>query len=228
MVMRGAAPSATCPRCGSVSPPAAEPLVQCAKCKLSFDPKSEPVGTRTRKRPNTATEVVRGPAGISLTREPGEWTVRIPDQRIIGVVYVIVGAALGAMFQAVRGYEGQELRNLVLLVGFALLFVYVGVAKAVSSLVVRIDERQLTAIHGPLPLRRRVWIGRGEITKVRCDRSNASKFPYVVFADTPRGPISIAGIREGAERGAEVADFVGTAIREGLDATAPEPKPDVS
>lgn len=225
MVMRGAAPSATCPRCGTVSPPTAEPLVHCGTCKLSFDARAEPVQKRTRKRASTATEVEHGPAGISLTREPGEWTIKIPDQRIIGMFYVIVGAALGAVFLEVRGYDGQEIQYLVLLVGFALVFAYVGVAKAVSNLVVRIDERQLTATHGPLPLQKRVWLGRGEITRVRSDETVQAKFPYLVFADTPRGPVAIAGIRGSGSSGAEAAAFVEAAVSEGLEATAPEPKP---
>jgi hypothetical protein len=223
MVMRGAAPSATCPRCGAVSPPSAERLVHCATCKLSFDSTSEAALTRTRKRANTATEVERGPAGISLTKEPGEWTIRIPDQRIIGICYIVVGAALGAVFLEVKGYEGQELNYLVLLVAFALMFAYVGIAKTVSNLVVRIDERQLTATHSPLPLQKRVWIGRDEITKVSDDKTDSSKYPYVVLAVTPRGPIAIAGVRTGGRYGAEAAAFIAASIRDGLDATAPKP-----
>jgi hypothetical protein len=209
-----------CPRCGTATPPTSDPFVQCASCKLSFDPTSEPVGTRTRKRANTATEIEHGPAGISLEREPGEWTIKIPDQRIIGICYVVIGAVLGMVFLEVKSYEGQEQRYLLALVGFALVFAYVGIAKVVSNLTVRIDERQLTATHGPLPLQRRVWIGRNEITKVRGEKSDSTKYPYVVFADTPRGPIAIAGIRDAAERGAEAAAFVGTAVRDGLEATA--------
>ncbi len=220
MVMRGAAPSAMCPRCGAVSPPANEPFVQCASCKLSFDPTSEPVGTRTRKRANRGTEAEDGPSGIGLTREPGEWTIVIPDQRIIGVFYVIVSAALGAVFLEVRSFEGQEIRYLLALVGFALLFAYVGVAKLVSNLVVRIDERQISAVHGPLPLRRRVWIGRSEISKVRAEKTDSTAFPFIVVADTPRGPIAIAGIRTAGQHGAETAEFVDAAVREGLEATA--------
>jgi hypothetical protein len=200
--------------------------VHCATCKLSFDARSEPVGTRTRSRASGPSALAHGPAGISLAREPGEWTIRIPDQRIIGWFYVIVGAALGAVFLEVKHYEGQEMRYLVLLVGFAAMFAYVGVAKVVSDLVVRIDVRQLTAIHGPLPLRRRVWIGRHEIAKVRADETGLAAFPYLVVADTPRGPVAIAGLRSRGRRGAEAAAFVETAIREGLDAPVPTPMPD--
>lgn len=195
--------------------------MHCGKCKLSFDPRSEPVGTRTRKRANTATEVEHGPAGISLTREPGEWTIRIPDQRVIGVMYVIVAVALMLVFFGVRGYEGQQARHLFGLVAFAVVFAYVGLAKVVSDLTVRIDERQLTATHGPLPLQKRVWIGRNELANVSGGKSDSAKYPYVVLASTPRGSIAIAGIRAAGKHGEEAAAFVSEAIREGFVATAP-------
>lgn len=219
--MRGAAPSAMCPRCGATTPPAAEPLVQCATCKLSFDPNAEPVGKRTRPRESTGTQTERGPAGIVLTREPGEWTIRVPEQRAIGGFYLIVGAALLAVFFGVKGYPGQEAYHLVALLGFVLVFAYVGAAKLISDLVIRIDERQVTAQLRPLRMQQDVWLGRHEIAKLRAEKTGASTFPWVVFADTPRGPVAIVGIRARGQRGADAAAFVEDAIREGLAATAP-------
>jgi hypothetical protein len=213
----------TCPRCGTVSPPTSEPLVHCATCKLSFDARAEPVQKRTRKRANTATEVEQGPAGTSLTREPGEWTIKIADQRIIGVASIVLGVCFGIVFFGVKGYEGQELRYMVALVGLAVAFVYIGLAKLVSRVAIHIDERQIVVIHEPLPLQRRVWIGRAEIQKVRAEETDGSGFGWQVVAETPRGPVRIAGIRGTGRRGGEAAAFVEAAIREGLEATGPEP-----
>ena len=220
--MRGAAPSATCPRCGTVSPPTSEPLVHCGTCKLSFDARAEPVQKRTRKRASTATETERGPLGIHLIREPGEWTIKIADQRILGVASIVLGVCLGFVFFEVRGYEGQELRYMAALVGLALAFTYIGIAKVTSTVMIHVDERQLLVLHAPIPLQRRVWIGRAEIQRVRAEELRAgSKFGWQVVADTPRGPVKIVGIQATGERGAEAAEFVEAAIREGLEATAP-------
>ena len=87
---------------------------------------------------------------------------------------------------------------------------------------IHVDERQLLVLHTPIPLQRRVWIGRAEIQRVRAEELRAgSKFGWQVVADTPRGPVKIVGIQATGERGAEAAAFVEAAISEGLEATAP-------
>lgn len=196
--------------------------MHCGICKLSFDARAEPVQKRTRKRASTATETEHGPLGIHLIREPGEWTIKIADQRIFGVASIVLGVCLGAVFFDVRGYEGQELRYMAALVGLALAFVYIGIAKVTSSVTIHVDERQLLVLHAPLPLQRRVWIGRAEIQNVRAEEAErGAKFGWQVVADTPRGPVRIVGIQATGERGAEAAAFVEAAISEGLEATAP-------
>lgn len=210
-----------CPRCGTAAPPAETALVSCTTCKLSFDPKSEPVGTRIRRRPGTQSgPEQRAPGGMVLTREPGEWTIKIPDQRMHGVFYGLVGTLLAWIFFQVRGIPGQETIHLVGLGGFALIFLYLGLAKITDDLTIRIDQRRVVALLRPVRLQRDIWLGRNEITKIRAEKTDSSKFPWVVFADTPRGPVALAGIRRGGERGAEEATFLAEAVRDGLAATA--------
>ncbi len=78
----------------------------------------------------------------------------------------------------------------------------------------------MVALLRPVRLQRDIWLGRNEITKIRAEKTDSSKFPWVVFADTPRGPVALAGIRRGGERGAEEATFLAEAVRDGLAATA--------
>jgi hypothetical protein len=87
---------------------------------------------------------------------------------------------------------------------------------------VHIDERQIVVASEPLPLQLRTWVGRTEIQKVRAEEITGSRYGWEVVAETPRGPVRIAGIRGLGPRGAPAATFVTEAIREGLDATGPD------
>ena len=75
----------------------------------------------------------------------------------------------------------------------------------------------------PLPLRRRVWIGRAEIEGIEVSHSSERGRPWIVSARTPRGLIAIAVFEAGSsvvENAAEcVADVVRAAIDE-LSATS--------
>ena len=88
--MRGAAPSASCPRCGEIAPASDARLVSCASCKLSFDPAAErPVSIR-RNRGQKLIE------RIKVTRTPTSLTLRFNFERRSGLAILVVGLGIVA------------------------------------------------------------------------------------------------------------------------------------
>lgn len=219
--MRGAAPSATCPRCGTVTPPSDEPLVHCLTCKLSFDPRAEPVARPSRRAP-VAEATERGPAGIVVARTSDAWTIRIPEQRFAGWFLLAVGLGLAGVFLAVRQIPGQQAKHLVALVLFALAFVYLGVGKVLNDLTIRVDEHEVIARLRPVRLQRDVMVLHRDVVKLRAVRGDSAKYPWVVLVDTSYGSFALAGIRHAGKKGEDAAAFVAEAVGEGLVATAPE------
>src|SRR3954469_18610382 len=87
MAMRGAAPTAVCPRCGAESPPTDEPLAHCATCKLAFDPQHEHV-----ERPRRAlTKGVAVPGGLTIERNDDAYVVRWSFDKLRGFTALALG-----------------------------------------------------------------------------------------------------------------------------------------
>lgn len=190
MELRGAAPASVCPRCGAEQPPTDEPLAHCATCKLAYDPKAEHV-----ERPRRGTEELaleKAPRGVTITREPGEYTVRWALHRMTGVGALLLGVVCTAFFLGNLETPGESLRDMILLGAAAVVMVYLGLSVAFGEWVLRVDERQLYLRREPLRLTRGTWIGRNEIDYIALREPGGTRdTTWVLAAVTPRGELPL-------------------------------------
>lgn len=214
-MMRGAAPTAICPRCSAPSPPSDQPLITCATCKLSFDPRDEPVVRPHRpERP----EYEAAPPGLRIVREPGEWTISWAFERLKGIAALVLGGFCAAVLIGNLDTPGEDWKHLVALAAATLLLAYVGVAWAFGETVLHVDARQLMVRREPLPMTKRLWIGRHEILEIRETRSESAHPPwYAVVAVTPRGNYTLVELDDHGNRAAkEAAACVAAVVREAI------------
>ncbi len=212
--MRGPAPSSRCPRCGAEAPPTGERLAHCATCKLAFDPTSEPVARPLRRR-DPAGEPT--PRGLEIRRAAGEVSLVWSYERLHGVAYLLIGVVCAAMLLGNLGTPGERVLDLVLLGAATAFSLYVGCAQLFGDTTLLVDARQLLVRHGPLPLRRRVWIGRAEIEGIEVRHSSARSRPWIVAARTPRGLIEIAEFQAGNAMAEQAAECVAEVVLAALD-----------
>lgn len=164
METRGAAPSAVCPRCGEESPPSDAPLITCARCKLGFDPRAEPVARPTRRA--EPRELVRAPRGIAIERTRERVTIRYGFERLKGAGALLLGLVCAAMLIGNLRTPGEDVGQLVALGVSALLMFYVGALMAFTDRVLRIDGRQITATREPFGVGRNVRLLRADVDEV--------------------------------------------------------------
>ena len=212
--MRGAAPTAICPRCSAESPPSDQPLITCATCKLSFDPRDEPVA---RPRRPERKEYEAAPPGFRITREPGELAIAWSFERMKGIVALGFAVFCASMFIGNRDTPGEDWYQLALLAGAVVLLAYVGIAWAFGDTALRVDSRQLTVRRHPLPFGRGIWIGRHEIQEIQVTRSNARHAWYSVVAITPRGAIVLAELADDNHGAKDAASCIADVVREAID-----------
>jgi hypothetical protein len=214
MVMRGPAPSLACPRCGAEAPPTDEPIAHCARCKLAFDARAEPP-SRPHRRPESESEEP-APPGIEVTREPGEVTIRWSYERIQGVAYLVLGTVCGVMLFGNLGTTGERALDLALLGAAAAGSLYVGASRMFSDSVLRIDERQITRRHEPVPTRRQVWVGRAEVQEIKMVHVVVRVPRWEVQAITPRGAITLADFDASSTLGHDAALYVAQLVRDAI------------
>ncbi len=89
MVMRGASPSAPCPRCGTIAPPTGDRLITCTDCKLAFDPTAERAAVSIRR--NRGVALIEK---LKVTRAPAHLTVSSAFERRQGVQIAAGGVGL--------------------------------------------------------------------------------------------------------------------------------------
>jgi hypothetical protein len=209
--MRGAAPSAVCPRCGTETSPSDAALITCASCKLGFDPRAEPA----RRPPRRETkEYQPAPLGMTIRREPGEWTIAWTFDRIKGAGALGLGVLCAAVLVGNLSTPDEQWYHLAGLGAAALGMLYIGLVWSLSRRVVRVDGRQMYALSEPLRWGSRIWIGRHEIERVELRAPTSSARFWAVVVIAPRGEFTVGTFDE---RARDIASCIADTLREALD-----------
>ena len=188
-------------------------------CKLAFDPKAERVAAPRRDRAVApeAESVVRV-SGIVIARDADATTIRWSYERIQGIAYAVLGVVCAVMLVRNLRTPGEQTSDLLLLGLATAGTLYVGSSRLFSDTVMRIDARQITVRHEPIPTRRTVWVGVPEIAEIKVTRSRARGTSWTVEAITPRGAIVLARFDPGSSEAADAAELVAQEIRAALAA----------
>ncbi len=201
MVMRGAAPSAACPRCGEVVPASTARLVTCAACKLSFDPAAErPVSIR-RNRAQPLIERVK------ITRTPTSLTLRSSFERRTGAIIAVGGVGLVA---AAVAYGLSAFGAFAATVGAAIALL--GIAFA-GPHVIRVDPDQVSA--GRLLSWRRSRLPLADLDRIEVGAVygvNETGATYYVAAVPVSGANTLLFVTKSKELADHVARVIGDAL----------------
>lgn len=199
--MRGAAPSASCPRCGEVAPASSARLVSCASCKLSFDPSAErPVSIRR----NRAAALI---ARVKVTRTPTSLTVRSSFERRTGAIIALGGLGI---VSAAMVYGMSPFGAVAATVGAAIALL--GVAFA-GPHVIRVDRDHLSA--GRLLYWRRSRLAFADLDRIEVGsvrRGVEDAATYYVAAHPPFGAPTVLFVTKSHELADHVARVVSDAI----------------
>lgn len=200
-----------CPRCGTTAPPSDAPLLTCASCKLGFDPRAEPVA---RPRRPERKEYAPAPPGVTIRREPGEWTIAWSFDRIKGAGALGLGVLCAAMLVGNLSTPDEQWYHLAALAVAALGMLYVGALWSFGHTVLRIDSKQVYARREPFRWGRMVWADRDEIENIvlRVPKSEPEAWEIVLV--TPRGELVAARFAWAAK---DLATCVVDTLREALD-----------
>jgi len=199
MVMRGASPSAPCPRCGTIAPPTADRLVTCTECKLTFDPTAERAAVSIRR--NRGAAMIER---IKVTRAPAQLTVATSFERRKGIAITASGAAIMAGAVVVGLPYGLLAATIGILIAMlGILFV--------SPHVIRVDRVGISAgrLLGPrkmLPLTDLDKVETGAVYGLD------EKVAYYVVAVSASGPNTLLFTTRSKELADHIARIVGDAV----------------
>jgi hypothetical protein len=204
MAMRGAAPTAVCPRCGATSPPTDEPLAHCATCKLAFDPRVEHLEQPRRAR--TTSEPV--PGGLEIERTDDAHVVRWSFDKLRGFGALALGVICAAMLFGNLRTPDESVRDMVLLGAAAAGLLFIGAVFAFGEIVLRIDNRGLTVRRRPIAGAGAVDVSRSDIQDVQVATALRG---WQVTVRTPRGVTIAAALETEAQ-----AECIAEVIRDAL------------
>lgn len=205
--MRGAAPSAACPRCGEVVAASGTRLVTCASCKLSFDPSAErPVSIRR----NRAAALIER---VKVTRTPTSLTLSSAFERRTGIAIAAGGLGIVATGvisgMTVLGIVALTVGTLITLLGIAF----------IGPHVVRVDPDLISG--GRLLLGRRSRIPLAELDRIQVGSVHSVRDAtptYYVAAHPPFG----AGAMLFVTKSQELADHVARVIEDAIATMPPK------
>lgn len=164
MVMRGAAPSCACPRCGTEAVPTGEKLLHCRSCQLAFDPNPDrpPVSPPA---PDSTHDDDLAPSWVELARTGDRLSLTWGTDRAVGLAVCGFGVLLGAV--VTRGivvdpaWRGGAAIGVGAVVAGAILL---GLIMMIGRSTVVVDNALVRRLGGPLA--RRTEIRRGEIKSI--------------------------------------------------------------
>ncbi len=180
----------------------------CASCKLSFDPRSEPVARPTRRAKER--ELVAPPRGISIERTRDLVTIRWGFERLRGVGALALGMVCAAVLIGNLNTPGEEVSQLLLLGVAAAVMLALGALLALTDRVLRVDAWRLTVRREPFGVGRSIGLARADIDAIGVAEAVRG---WQVIA---RGKQSTAVVAAMPTK--EAADCVAEVVREALDA----------